>query len=89
MNPFDEIAIEESLKLRESKVAKEVIAITIGPAKSAETLRTALALGVDKAVHVETVDGLEIPPLQVCSLFVYAWLPPPSDKTINLYIIHM
>ena len=80
MNPFDEIAIEESLKLRESKVAKEVIAITIGPAKSAETLRTALALGVDKAVHVETVDGLEIPPLQVCSLFVYAWLPPPSDK---------
>jgi hypothetical protein len=65
MNPFDEIAIEESLKLREKKIVSEIIAITIGPSKSQETLRTALALGVDKAVHIETDEGVEVPPLQV------------------------
>lgn len=68
MNPFDEIAIEESLKLREAKSVKEIIAITIGPSKAQETLRTALALGVDKAVHIETAEGLDVPPLQVAKL---------------------
>ena len=71
MNPFDEIAIEESLKLKEKKVATEVIAVTIGPSKSQETLRTALALGVDKAVHIETEDGTEVPPLQVFILICH------------------
>lgn len=68
MNPFDEIAIEEAIRLREKKVATEVIAVTIGGPKNQETLRTALALGADKAVHIEIPDGQEVPPLQVRSI---------------------
>ncbi|CAN6227203.1 unnamed protein product [Urochloa humidicola] len=52
MNPFCEIAVEEALRLREAGVAAEVVAATIGPAQSADTLRTALAMGADRAVHV-------------------------------------
>jgi electron transfer flavoprotein beta subunit len=65
MNPFDEIALEEAVKLKEKKVAKEVVALTIGGMKSQETLRTALAMGADKAVHIEVQEGQEVPPLQV------------------------
>jgi electron transfer flavoprotein beta subunit len=68
MNPFDEIAIEEAIRLKEKKVAKEVIAVTIGPLKSQETLRTALALGADRAVHIDIPEGQEVPPLQVAKL---------------------
>jgi electron transfer flavoprotein beta subunit len=53
MNPFDEIALEEAVKLKESKHATEVVAISIGPTKSQEVLRTALAKGADKAIHIE------------------------------------
>lgn len=53
MNPFDEIALEEAIRLKEKKIAKEVVALSIGPAQSQETLRTALAMGADSAVHVE------------------------------------
>lgn len=56
LNPFDEIAMEEAIKMKEKKIAKEVIAVTCGPAKSAEVLRTALALGADRAIHVEISD---------------------------------
>ncbi|AQK42778.1 electron transfer flavoprotein beta-subunit isoform 2 [Zea mays] len=52
MNPFCEIAVEEALRLREAGVAAEVVAATVGPAQSADTLRTALAMGADRAVHV-------------------------------------
>ncbi|KAF8666159.1 hypothetical protein HU200_053876 [Digitaria exilis] len=52
MNPFCEIAVEEALRLREAGAAAEVVAATIGPAQSADTLRTALAMGADRAVHV-------------------------------------
>ena len=65
MNPFDEIAIEEAVRLKEKKVASEVIALTVGPAKSQETLRTALAMGADKAIHIETAEGQDVQPLQV------------------------
>ncbi|KAI3388340.1 hypothetical protein SNEBB_007336 [Seison nebaliae] len=51
MNPFDEIAIEEAIRLKEKKIAKEVICVTCGPTKSQETLRNALALGADRAIH--------------------------------------
>ncbi|KAJ3276414.1 hypothetical protein HDV01_005037 [Terramyces sp. JEL0728] len=68
MNPFDEIAVEEAIRLKEKKVAKEVIAITVGPMKSQETLRTALALGADKAVHIEVPENQEIQPLQIAKL---------------------
>jgi len=53
LNPFDEIAIEEAIRLREKKVASEVIAVSCGPTQCQETLRTALAMGADRAIHVE------------------------------------
>jgi len=59
MNPFCEIAIEEAIRLKESGTATEVVAVTIGAKASQEQLRTALALGADKAIHVETDEKLE------------------------------
>ncbi|MBG9993714.1 electron transfer flavoprotein subunit beta/FixA family protein [Pseudoalteromonas sp. NZS127_1] len=59
MNPFCEIAIEEAIRLKEAGTASEVIAVTIGPKASQEQLRTALALGADKAIHIETDEKLE------------------------------
>ena len=66
MNPFDEIAVEEALRLREAGKATEVVAVSIGPAKAAETLRTALAMGADRAILVETEDSPE--PLDVAKI---------------------
>ncbi|RWS27078.1 electron transfer flavoprotein: beta subunit-like protein [Leptotrombidium deliense] len=63
MNPFDEIAIEEAVRMKEKKIASEVIAVSCGPATSQETLRTALAMGADKAIHVE-VDPKEYSNMQ-------------------------
>ncbi|QEM81391.1 electron transfer flavoprotein subunit beta/FixA family protein [Halomonas binhaiensis] len=54
MNPFCEIAVEEAVRLKEKGVASEIVAVTVGPKAAQEQLRTALALGVDRAVHVET-----------------------------------
>ena len=48
MNPFDEIAIEEAVRLKERKLAKEIVAVSCGPAQATETLRTALAMGADR-----------------------------------------
>lgn len=66
MNPFDEIAVEEALRLREAGKATEVIAVSVGPAKATETLRTALAMGADRAILVETDDAVE--PLAVAKI---------------------
>jgi electron transfer flavoprotein beta subunit len=66
MNPFCEIAVEEALKLREAGKATEVIAVSCGPAACQETLRTALAMGADRAVLVET--DVELQPLAVAKL---------------------
>ncbi|XP_063222603.1 electron transfer flavoprotein subunit beta isoform X2 [Bacillus rossius redtenbacheri] len=63
MNPFDEIAVEEAVRMKEKKLAEEVIAVTCGPAQAQETLRTALAMGVDRGIHVE-VSGPEYDTLQ-------------------------
>ncbi|XP_059474420.1 electron transfer flavoprotein subunit beta [Neocloeon triangulifer] len=63
MNPFDEIAVEEAVRMKEKKLAAEIIAVSCGPAQSQETLRTALAMGVDKAIHVE-VTGKDLETLQ-------------------------
>jgi len=54
MNPFDEIAVEEALRLKEAGKASEVVAVSIGPAQASETLRTALAMGADRGVLVKT-----------------------------------
>jgi electron transfer flavoprotein beta subunit len=59
MNPFDEIAVEEALRLREGGKAEEIIAVTIGPDKAQDTLRTALAMGADRAIHVKTDETTE------------------------------
>lgn len=59
MNPFDEIAVEEAIRLREAGKAEEILAVSIGAAKCEETLRTALAMGADRAVHVVTDDDIE------------------------------
>ena len=66
MNPFDEIAVEEAIRLKEAGKAEEIIAVSIGPAKAAETLRTALAMGADRAILVET-DAL-VEPLAVAKI---------------------
>jgi electron transfer flavoprotein beta subunit len=66
MNPFDEIAVEEALRLREAGTATEVIAVSIGPAKSEETIRTALAMGADRGVLIETDELVE--PLAVAKI---------------------
>ncbi len=66
MNPFDEIAVEEALRLKEAGKASEVIAVSIGPAKAEETLRTALAMGADRAILIETDETVE--PLGVAKL---------------------
>jgi electron transfer flavoprotein beta subunit len=53
LNPFDEIAVEEAVRLKEKKLVSEIIAVSCGPTQSQDVLRTALALGADKAIHVE------------------------------------
>ena len=66
MNPFDEIAIEEAVRLKEKGAATEVIAVSCGVSQCQETLRTALAIGADRAIHVET--DAELQPLAVAKL---------------------
>ncbi|GGD82839.1 electron transfer flavoprotein subunit beta/FixA family protein [Croceicoccus mobilis] len=66
MNPFDEIAVEEAIRLKEAGSVSEIVAVSIGPAKAQETLRTALAMGADSAVLVETDETVE--PLAVAKI---------------------
>jgi electron transfer flavoprotein beta subunit len=66
MNPFDEISVEEALRLKEAGKASEVVVVSVGPAKAEETLRTALAMGADRAILVETEDQVE--PLAVAKI---------------------
>jgi len=66
MNPFDEIALEEAIKLKEASVASEVVAISIGSAACKETLRSALAMGANRAILIET--DVELQPLHVAKL---------------------
>ncbi|OYY64618.1 electron transfer flavoprotein subunit beta/FixA family protein [Sphingomonas sp. 28-62-11] len=66
MNPFDEIAVEEAIRLKEKGVATEIVAVSIGEAKAQETLRTALAMGADRAILIVTEDRVE--PLGIAKL---------------------
>ena len=70
MNPFDEIAVEEAIRLKEKGVATEVIVVSIGVKQSQETLRTALAMGADRAILIEATDNVhtDIEPLAVAKL---------------------
>ncbi|EMT8595631.1 electron transfer flavoprotein subunit beta/FixA family protein [Neisseria gonorrhoeae] len=73
MNPFDEIAVEEAVRLKEAGKVSEIVAVSLGEKKCEETLRTALAMGADRAIHIETDVKLE--PLAVAKL-----LKAVSDK---------
>ena len=66
INPFDEIAVEEAVRLREAGKADEVVAVTVGPLKSVDTLRFAMAIGADRSIHVLTDEKLE--PLAVAKV---------------------
>jgi electron transfer flavoprotein beta subunit len=66
MNPFDEIGIEEAIRLKEKGVATEIVAVSVGPQKAQETLRTALAMGADRAILVQTDDDAE--PLAIAKI---------------------
>ena len=66
MNPFDEIAVEEATRLKEKGVVTEIIAVSVGPTQAQETLRTAMAIGADRGILVETAD--EVQPLAVAKV---------------------
>ncbi|WP_375451779.1 electron transfer flavoprotein subunit beta/FixA family protein [uncultured Devosia sp.] len=67
MNPFDENALEEAIRLKEAGKASEVVVVTIGPDKAAETLRAGLAMGADRAIHIKT-EAARVEPLAVAKL---------------------
>jgi len=81
MNPFDEIAVEEAVRLKEAGTATEVVAISVGPEQSQETLRTALAMGADRAIHV-VHDG-ELEPLMVAKMLAKI----VSEETPDLVVL--
>jgi electron transfer flavoprotein beta subunit len=66
MNPFDEIGVEEAIRLKEKGVATEIVAVSMGPQQAQETIRTALAMGADRGIHVLT--DAELQPLAVAKL---------------------
>ncbi len=66
MNPFDEIAVEEAVRLKEKGIATEIVAVSLGPVAAQETIRTALAIGADRGIHVVT--DIELQPLAVAKL---------------------
>lgn len=68
-NPFDEIAVEEAVRLKEAGIVSEVVALSIGPAATQAILRSALAIGADRAIHVET--DQEVQPLAVAKILKY------------------
>lgn len=84
MNPFDEIAVEEAVKMKEKKIASEVIAVSVGPAQSQEVIRTALAMGVDRGIHIE-VSGKDyelLQPIHVAKIFAKLALDEKADLII-------
>jgi electron transfer flavoprotein beta subunit len=80
MNPFDEIAVEEAVRLKEKKIVTEIVAVSIGSKKNEEVLRTAMALGVDKCILITAPDDVadKIEPLAVAKIFakLHAELKP-------------
>lgn len=84
MNPFCEIAVEEAVRLKEKKIAKEIVALSIGPTQCQETLRTALAMGADRGIHVEVpAAGFDlIQPLQIAKLVAAAATEEKADLIV-------
>ena len=80
MNPFDEIGVEEAVRMKEAGVASEIVAISLGIQQCQETIRTALAMGVDRGIHIVTDDPLE--PLAVAKLIAAAVAKESPDIVI-------
>ena len=68
MNPFDEIAVEEAVRLKEKSQVQEIVAVSVGPIKSQETIRTALSMGADRGILIETPEGQAVEPLAVAKI---------------------
>lgn len=83
MNPFDELSIEEAVRLRERKVpVQEIVAFSAGPKKSQDILRTAMAMGADRSIHVQLDEGVELEPLGVAKLLKDVVKKEGSDLVI-------
>ncbi|MXY39060.1 MAG: electron transfer flavoprotein subunit beta/FixA family protein [Rhodospirillaceae bacterium] len=80
MNPFDEIGVEEAVRMKEAGTASEIVAISLGVQQCQETIRTALAMGADRGIHVVTDDALE--PLAVAKLIAAAVAKENPDMVI-------
>ena len=88
MNPFDEIAVEQAVRLREAAIATEIVAVSCGPAQCQETLRTALAIGADRAILVQT--DAELQPLAVAKLLAaVVEREQPQLIILGLSLIHI
>lgn len=85
MNPFDEIAVEEAVRMKEKKLASELIAVTCGPPQSQETLRTAFAMGIDKGIHVELspTELSTLQPIHVSKILAKL----AADEKVDLVIV--
>lgn len=84
MNPFDELSIEEATRMRERKLpVEEIVAISAGPAKCADTLRTAMAMGADRSIHVEVAEDKPLEPLMVAKLLKRA----AEEEKSNLVLL--
>lgn len=87
MNPFDELSIEESVRIREKKRApggvEDICAISAGPAKAQDILRTAMAMGADRGIHVDVKEGDDLEPLAVAKLLKKA----AEEQKSNLVIL--
>jgi electron transfer flavoprotein beta subunit len=86
MNPFDELSVEESVRIREKKSApggvEDICVISAGPTKAQDVLRTAMAMGADRAIHVETKEGEDLEPLSVAKMLKSAVEQQKSNLVI-------
>jgi len=84
MNPFDEIAVEEAVRLKEKKIASEIIVASCGPTQAQETIRTALAMGADRGIHIEIPEGSyeKLQPLQVSKILAKLAQEEKADLVI-------
>lgn len=86
LNPFCEIAVEEAVRLKEAKHANEVVALSIGPKQCSETLRTALAMGCDRGIHIQTdrrTDYMELQPDAVAKMIEKV----AKDEEVDLVLV--
>lgn len=87
MNPFCEIAVEEAVRLKEAKKASEVVAVSIGPKQCTETIRTALAMGCDRGIHIQTdlrTDYVNLQPFAIAQLLQKV---VEKEESVNLVLL--